>query len=173
MDLSAREFANATATAAAGELDNAVKRIIHCLNQLSDEQIWWRPFPSMNSIGNLILHLRGNVRQWIISGVGGAEDTRDRPREFSERGPIAKGELIGALESTIAGAKQVLSDAASTDLLADRRIQGFDVTGIAAIFHSVAHFQGHVQEIVHLTRCELGDDYRFEFVPTTPEQGAP
>jgi Protein of unknown function (DUF1572) len=70
---------------------SATVRIKHCLGQLTDEQIWWRSHPSLNSIGNLILHLCGNVRQWIVAGLGSAADSRNRSAEFSERGPISKG----------------------------------------------------------------------------------
>ena len=73
------------AAAANQELTNAFDRIRHCLGQLSDEQVWQRESEAMNSIGNLILHLCGNVRQWIVSGIGGAKDVRQRPNEFSER----------------------------------------------------------------------------------------
>lgn len=173
MEPSARELAAAIANVAADELDHALQKLVHCLDQLSDEQVWWRPAPSMNSIGNLILHLCGNVGQWIVAGVGGAADTRDRPREFSERGPLAKSELRRKLESTVAAARDALVNASPADLVSSRRIQGFDVTAMSAIFQSVAHFQGHVQEIVHLTRSQLGNDYQFDFVPATPEQGAP
>lgn len=173
MEPTAHEMATAVTNAAADELGSAVQKIRHCLKQLTDEQVWWRPAPSMNSIANLILHLCGNVRQWIISGVGRAEDTRDRPREFSEQGPIPKDELLQRLETTIAEAGDVLAKTTPADLIAGRRIQGFDVTGIVAIFQSVAHFQGHVQEIVHLTRSQLKEAYDFDFVPATPEQGAP
>jgi hypothetical protein len=68
---------------------------------LNDEQLWWRSQPSLNCIGNLILHLCGNLRQWIVSGVGGAADLRDRPAEFAERGPIAKEELLNWLEGVV------------------------------------------------------------------------
>ena len=68
--------------------------------------------------------------------------------------------------------KGAIANASTADLVGRRRIQGFDVTGIGAVFHSVAHFRGHVQEIVHLTRSQLGDAYQFDFVPKTPEQGA-
>lgn len=158
---------------AAEELKQAVGKIKHCVNQLSQEQVWWRPAKSMNSIANLILHLCGNVRQWIIAGVGGAEDVRDRPREFSEQGPIPKEELLTRLDAMVADATAVISAIAPAELLRVRRVHGFEATGLRAIFHVVAHFQGHTQEIIHLTRCQLGDNYRFDFVPSTPEQGAP
>ncbi len=126
----------------------------------------------MNSVANLILHLCGNVRQWIIAGVGEVEDARNRPHEFSERGPIPKDELLRRLNTTVAEAKTTLENVSDLDLLQPRRIQGFDVTGIAAIFHSVSHFQGHTQEIIHMTRFQLGEEYRFDFVPKTPEERA-
>jgi uncharacterized damage-inducible protein DinB len=155
------------------ELDQAVRKIHHCLDQLDEEQVWRRPREAMNSIGNLLLHLCGNVRQWIVSGVGGAEDIRDRPREFSERGPIAKAELLRRLDAVVADAQTAVAGATADELLRVRRIQGFEATGLRAILHAVAHFHGHTQEIIHLTRSQLGEAYRFDFVPATPEQGAP
>src|SRR5207253_3569392 len=88
---------------------SCVERIKHCLGQLDDDQLWWRPHDSQNSIANIILHLCGNLRQWIISGVGGAPDTRDRPKEFAERDPIAKEELIRRLEAVAAEVDHVLT----------------------------------------------------------------
>ena len=173
MHSSAEELSAAITAAAVGELDNGFKKITHCLKQLSQEQVWWRPAPSMNSIANLMLHVSGNIRQWIISGVGGATDTRNRPQEFSERTPVDKDRLLLQLEATIDEAQRTLAVASIDQLIDNRRIQGFQVTGIAAVVHSVSHFQGHVQEIVHLTRTQLGEGYAFEFVPQTPEQGAP
>lgn len=166
------ELAAAT-SAAAEELDAAARTIHHCLRQLTDEQVWWRPAASMNSIANLVLHMCGNVRQWIVAGVGGAVDNRDRPAEFSEQGPIPKDELLDRLDRTLIDAKAAMAGASGAELLRVRRIQGFETNGIGAIFHSVAHFRGHTQEIVHMTRCQLGDAYQFAFVPESREQGAP
>jgi uncharacterized protein DUF1572 len=166
------DFANAVGKEAASELDAAADRIKHCLLQLTDDQLWQRPTPAMNCIGNLILHLCGNVRQWIISGLGGVADVRNRPQEFSERGPIAKNELLGRLEKTVEEARRVLARQSAAQLMTARRIQGCEVTGLAAIFNSVPHFRGHTQEIVHMTRQLLGDAYQFAWQPTTPEEGA-
>ena len=171
--MTADDLAAAVGAEAGRELTSALKRIRHCLDQLSDEQIWWRAAPGMNSIGNLILHLCGNVRQWLVAGLGGAADSRDRPAEFSELGPIPKDELLRKLEGVVDEARAVLARQTARQLLEARRIQGFDVTGLAAIFDSVPHFRGHTQEIVSLTRLQLGDAYRFAWAPTTPEQGAP
>jgi hypothetical protein len=171
--MTADELAAVVGTAAAHELDSALNRIKHCLGQLNDEQVWRRSQPSLHSIGNLILHLCGNLRQWIVAGVGGATDQRDRPAEFAERGPIPKDELLRQLEAVVEEAKRVLASVEAGQLTEVRRIQGFDVTGATAIFDSVPHFRGHTQEIVHRTRCQLGDAYQFAWTPTTPEQGAP
>ena len=154
-------------------LDECLVRIKHCLGQLSDEQVWWRPHESMNSTGNLILHLNGNVRQWIVAGLGNAPDVRNRPQEFLERSTISKGQLIAQLEGTISEAKVVLSRMTADDVLELRRVQGFDVNAFGVIFDCVPHFKGHTQEIVCLTRWQLGDAYEFHWEPQTPEEGAP
>lgn len=173
MPLDASQLAAALAREAAHELDEAVLKITHCVNQLTDEQIWWRSRDDMNSIGNLLLHLCGNLRQWIVAGVGGVPDTRNRPQEFAERGPIPKAELLPRLNDTVREAQAAMTRAAADQLLAPRRIQGFDVTPLGAIFHSIPHFRGHTQEIIHLTRVLLGEQYQFFWRPRTPEQGAP
>src|SRR5438445_557021 len=80
-------------------LADRISRIKHCVSQLNDEQVWWRPQESLNSIGNILLHLSGNLRQWLVAGVGGQPDVRDRPAEFSERGPFPKVELILRLDA--------------------------------------------------------------------------
>lgn len=154
------------------QLAKAARILRHCLDQLTDEQLSWRPHQSMNSIGNLILHLCGNVRQWITCGVGGQPDMRNRPLEFADRGPFGKEDLSRNLDETVEQANAVLSAIGSSTLLKSRRIQGFETTGLSAIFDSVAHFKGHTQEIVCLTRMQLSDKYRFEWTPTTPEEGA-
>ena len=170
--MTADELAAAVGAAAAHELDSALSRIKHCLGQLSDEQVWRRSRPGLNSIGNLILHLCGNLRQWVVAGLGGALDVRNRPAEFAERGPVPKEELVRSLEAVVEESKRVLDGVDARQLAEPRRIQGFDVTGVAAMFDSVPHFRGHTQEIVHMARLQLGDAYKFAWTPTTPEQGA-
>jgi hypothetical protein len=170
--MSADDVAAAVGAAAAHELTSALSRIKHCLSQLNDDQIWWRSQPALNSVGNLILHLCGNVRQWIVAGLGGTADARDRPAEFAQRGPIPKAELLARLDGVVEEAQRTLSGVNAKRLLEIRRIQGWDVTGATAIFDSVPHFRGHTQEIVHMTRLQLGDRYKFAWTPATPEQGA-
>jgi hypothetical protein len=167
------DLASAVGRELAEELAQAMSRIRHCLDQLTEEQLWQRTSQDRNSVGNLLLHLSGNVRQWIISGVGGAPDRRNRPAEFSHRDSVPKAQLLAALQATVDEATAVLRRTTAQEWLRGRRVQGFEVTGLGAAISSVAHFRGHTQEIIHMTRSILGERYRFAFVPKTPEQGAP
>ncbi|MGD0138868.1 MAG: DUF1572 family protein [Tepidisphaeraceae bacterium] len=151
-------------------LAEGMHKIEHCVGQLNDEQIWWRPRPEMNSIANLMLHLSGNLRQWIVAGVGGAKDARNRPLEFSDRSNRPKAEVIAMLKGTATDADAVLAKLTAEQLLSPRRIQGFETNVIGAIMDTIPHFRGHVQEIIHITRQQLGEKYRFDFVPKGKEQ---
>lgn len=132
-----------------------------CVKLLSDEQIWWRANENTNSVGNLLLHLAGNVRQWIIAGMGTAEDTRKRDAEFSARGPIPGKELLEKLESAVTEAVAVLDSVDRTRLLEKRPIQIYDVTGLQAIFHVVEHFSYHTGQIIYITRLLKNVDLKF------------
>ena len=166
MSLSAEDFARSFAEVAGGELDKAVRKIEHCLRQLDHDQFWSRPAEDMNSVANLLLHLAGNIRQWIIAGVGNVEDVRERQKEFDDRSELPKDEILRRLHDTVSEAKLAIAGVSSDELLRRRRVQGFDVSGLQATFDSVSHFRGHTQEIVHMTRCLLGDGYEFDFVPS-------
>lgn len=170
--MSGDEVAAAVGAEATAILRDCADLIRHCLEQLTEEKVWRRSAEDRNSIGNLILHLCGNVRQWLVSGVGGAKDVRDRPREFSQRQPIPKTELLRQLDAVVRETSVALADLTADELMRKRRIQGFEVTGLGAIFSCVSHFKGHAQEIVHMTRDLVGSGYRFHWVPAGPEQGA-
>src|SRR5262245_9693814 len=103
--MTADDLAAAVGSEAGNEWASALARVKHCPGQLTDEQVWWRSRPSLNSIGNLTLHLCGNVRQWVVAGPGEAEDGRDRPAEFAERGPVPKQELLRRLEAAVGEAR--------------------------------------------------------------------
>jgi Protein of unknown function (DUF1572) len=148
------------------------EKLTHCLAQLTDQQIWWRPGESRNSIGNIVLHLCGNLRQWLVSGVGEAPDVRDRRAEFAERGPISRDELLRRLGDIARDCDGVLFALDDAVLLEPRAIQGFSETVLSAIFECLGHLCGHTQEVVYITRLQLGDGYKFAWVPT-PEQGGP
>ncbi len=143
------------------ELDAALSRISHCVNQLTDEQVWWRPRADMNSIANLMLHLTGNVKQLIVTTVGGEPDDRDRPAEFAARDPIQKAELLRRLTDAVNRAKATLATASPEELCRVRRVRDTDWSGLQAVIRSVAHFRGHTQEIIHQTREVLGEKYQF------------
>jgi uncharacterized damage-inducible protein DinB len=149
------------------------RKIHHCLNQLDDDQVNWRPFETQNSIANIILHLCGNLGQWIVCGVGNLPDSRDRPAEFSDRRSYTKSELLDRLDERLDQVQRMFLGARADELLAVRRIQASDQTALGATWHSVAHLEGHTHEIVYITRFLVRDRYRFFFVPKTKEQGAP
>jgi Protein of unknown function (DUF1572) len=155
------ELRNGLNHALCDELAAALGRIAHCVGQLTDEQVWSRPRPDMNSIGNLLLHLAGNVRQLIVTGVGGAPNTRERQAEFDARGPIPSEELLGKLFAVVKEAHQVIQSASAETLCTMIPVKRYDWNGIEAIVRSVAHFRGHAQEIIHMTRMILGEKYEF------------
>jgi hypothetical protein len=155
------------------QLAERAQRIRHCVEQLDDDQVWWRPRESMNSIANLLLHLQGNLRQWIVSGVGGEPDSRDRPGEFTDRSRLPKAELLAEFEGVVARVDAVLANLDEARLIEPRRIQGFEELVLSAIWHSLEHLGGHTQEIIFMTRLQVGDDYKFAWTPSTPEQGGP
>ena len=136
-------------------------RIQRCLNELSEDDVWWRAHETNNSVGNLLLHLSGNVRQWIVSGVGGATDTRNRPLEFTERKHIRKSELLEMLESTLEEADRILDGFDHKRLLEVRHIQKFDVTCLDAISHVVEHFAQHLGQIIYVAKLRTGKDLKF------------
>jgi hypothetical protein len=133
-------------------------KIERCLERLDDQQIWWRANEPSNGIGNLILHLCGNVTEWIIGGVGGQAFERHRQQEFDERRTIAKAELLEMIRSVVTNADAVLGATEPTDLTARRRIQGYDVTVLEAIYHVVEHFSMHSGQIILLAKARTGAD---------------
>ena len=140
-------------------------RITGCLKRLSEEQIWWRPHPTSNSVGNLVLHLAGNVRQWIIAGLGGEPDRRERDKEFAELGPIPRRSLIRHLEGTVAQACRVISKLSPEDLRRPRNIQGFHLNGFTAVIHVTEHFAYHTGQIIYATKLLRGVDLKFTRLP--------
>jgi len=136
-------------------------KIKACLELLTDEQVWWRANEESNSIGNLLLHLSGNVRQWIVCGLGRMPDARDRDSEFAQREIIPCSEAFGRLQQTVEEAVAVLSRLDSDALLEKRIIQGFDISMLEAILHVVEHFSMHTGQIILLTKMLSGRDLAF------------
>ena len=137
-------------------------RICACLDSLTDEQVWWRPNENSNSIGNLLLHLNGNMRQWIISGLGGAEDIRKRSQEFSKREHVPKSVLREKLEATIKEADTVLQSLGEKELLERHNVQiARDVTALNVVYHVVEHFAMHYGQILYITKMLTAEDLGF------------
>lgn len=143
------------------KLEQLLSRIRDCVTKLEPDEIWARGHENENAIGNLVLHLSGNVGQWIVSGVGGAPDTRQRDAEFAARGDIGTAELIGRLESTVTEAIGVIGRVTPERLTQRVVIQKYDVTVLEAIFHVVEHFSQHTGQIIFATKMLTGEDLGF------------
>jgi uncharacterized damage-inducible protein DinB len=141
--------------------EDFMPKIARCLEQLSEEDVWWRAHETNNSVGNLLLHLSGNVRQWIVSGIGGKPDIRQRSLEFSERNAIPAKIVWSALQDAVMDATQILESFPVDQLLETRKIQGFDRTPLEAIFHVVEHFAQHTGQIIYITKLREGGDLKF------------
>jgi DinB superfamily len=136
-------------------------RLRACVEQLTEEQIWWRPNEASNSIGNLILHLDGNVRQWLVASFGKLADTRNRPAEFQARDGVPPSVLIEQLGATMQQAAEVLSRLTEDDLLTKFEIQGYKVSGLEAVYQVVGHFEMHYGQIAYMTKALRGEDLGF------------
>ena len=136
-------------------------KIERCLEKLTDEQVWWRSSSESNSIGNLLLHLSGNARQWIVSGLGGEADDRVRQAEFDERTTIPRNELLSRLRTTVSTVDDTLAVFDPHRLLDRFKIQGTEVTALAAIFHVTEHFSMHVGQIVYIRKQLTAEDMHF------------
>src|SRR5262245_37098708 len=113
--------------------EDYLPKLLHCVERMSDEDLWWRPNNVSNSAGNLILHLCGNVRQWIVASIGGAKIQRDRDSEFATRGPISRPELLANLKQALEEVDAVLAKLDSGKLLNRLQIQKFDVSTLQAV----------------------------------------
>ena len=131
------------------------------MEPLSQEQIWWRPNAASNSIGNLVLHLNGNVWQWLVASFNRLKDERDRPAEFNATGDLSAADLLDRLGQTIDEAAKVLARLTPEELLATWHIQGYTVTGLAAVYQVVEHFGLHYGQIVYITKMQEGRDLGF------------
>jgi len=136
-------------------------RLRSCVESLNEDQVWWRPNDSSNSIGNLVLHLNGNVTQWLIAPFQRLEDTRDRPAEFARKDGIAPAALVTTLEKTMASAAAVFAALTGDDLHAFYDIQGYHVTGLHAVYQVVEHFSLHYGQIAYITKLLRDRDLGF------------
>jgi len=136
-------------------------RLRTCVESLTDEQIWWRPNDASNSIGNLVLHLNGNVRQWLIDSFNGGTDERDRSAEFGAEGGVTGAALIETLGATVEDGLAVLDRLTEAELLAEYEIQGYRVTGLDAVYQVIEHFGLHYGQITYITKMLRDQDLGF------------
>ena len=143
------------------KLEQYTERIATCLGMLNDEQVWARGGTNENAAGNLVLHLCGNVRQWIVAGVGGAPDVRQRDLEFSAGGGLTKADLEAALRATVADAVRVIAELPGEKLPDRLLIQNYSVSRFEAIYHVVEHFAMHTGQILFIAKMLTGADLGF------------
>jgi uncharacterized damage-inducible protein DinB len=133
-------------------------RIQDCLRKLSYEQVWTRSSENENSVGNLVLHLCGNLGQWIGTGVAGQPDTRERDREFAARGDIQPAELAKRLTSTVDEAVNTIRGLTAERLMQQTTVQKYRITVLEAVYHVVEHFAQHTGQIMFATKLLTGQD---------------
>ncbi len=146
---------------AISRMDEYQVKIASCLDKLEEKDIWQSPNNNTNSIGNQILHLCGNITQYIISGLGNEKDLRDRDGEFSTRGGISKSELYGRLSDVVKESKEVIRNLNPDALLKIRSVQGFRLSTIGIVLHVVEHFSYHTGQIVFWTKMLRNLDLGF------------
>jgi uncharacterized damage-inducible protein DinB len=133
-------------------LNENTPRIEKCLDLLTEKEVWQRPNKSSNSIGNLIVHLCGNITQYIISSLGETKDMRNRDEEFNIDGKYSKTQLLQMLQGTVNEATDVIGHTDSAKLIKVHSVQGFELSGIGIIIHVVEHYSYHTGQISFFTK---------------------
>lgn len=141
--------------------EESYPRIEKCIGELSTAEIWARPNENSNSVGNLILHLCGNVRQWVLSGIDEQEDVRQRQSEFDERGPVANEVLFEKLALLKADVNEAFARITPEKLCSEIEVQGFKESGISILIHIVEHFSFHVGQITYYTKMVKDMDLKY------------
>ena len=142
-------------------IDESSAMVQKCLVEITEEELWLQPNESLNSIANLIVHLCGNITQYIISSLGETDDNRNRSLEFSVRDGASKAALLDTLEHTIEKAKGVILDAKLHQLLKIRDVQGFSLSGVGVIIHVVEHYSYHTGQIAFWVKQLKNKDLGF------------
>jgi uncharacterized damage-inducible protein DinB len=146
-------------------LEQYLGKIRECTQLLTEEQIWWRPKAGCNSVGNLLLHLCGNLTQWVLDGLGGEQHERRRSLEFSADRIASGKELLARLAEVVASCRALVARLSTAELSAEKQIQGYDTDGVGVLFHAVEHMSYHTGQIVSLTKQLLGEGRSIEFYP--------
>jgi len=140
-------------------------KIEHCLGLLSDEQLWWRPNARCNTVANLVLHLCGNLSQWVLAGLGGVPFERRRREEFAAVKGDGAAVLLGRLSEVVAACRTVLDKLSDENLARTFVIQGYTGTGLGVLLHAVEHMSYHTGQIVFITKQLIGERAEVEFYP--------
>jgi len=138
-------------------------RLAAALGAVSETNLWSRPHAGTTSPGILLRHLEGNVRQWILSGIAGAPDRRDRASEFAGPGRESKETLLQTLRATVEEAARIIASLDAAALERTYRIQGYEVAGIEAVYHVVEHFAWHAGQIVWMAKRLGGERHGIAF----------
>jgi len=136
-------------------------RLRKAVDTLPEADLWWRPHEGGTSVGNLLLHLEGNIRQWILCGLGGTPDRRRRAEEFARREGGTRADLMAALAGTVEEAAHVVERQSALDR--DLNIQGFDTSVRGAIYHVVEHLSWHTGQIVWIAKMRAGEAHGIAF----------
>ena len=129
-------------------LNKNVTRIKKCLDLLDKEEIWADHNENLVSIGNLLLHLQGNVTQYVISTLGRKEFNRQRDKEFSAKKDMSGDELHSMISETVKDACDTIRGLTDEDLTEQYKVQVYEYTGVGILIHVVEHFSYHVGQIV-------------------------
>lgn len=162
-----RAFLDQSLTLLRGEW---LPKIEAALDALGEDDLWWRPNEASNSAGTICVHLAGNVRQWVVAGLGGAPDTRDRPTEFATTGGRSRADVLADLRAAVDEACAVIDRLGEDDLLRTYAIQGREPTGLRAVYHAVEHFAMHAGQVVWIAKARA--DRGMEFYEEDPVGGA-
>lgn len=143
------------------KLRQLTDRIEFCLTKLNEDQIWARGNQNQNAVGNLVLHLSGNVGQWIVAELGGSPFPRDRDAEFTAAGGVTAAQLSTRLRATVEQASQIIAQLSPAHLTREYTIQNYQVTGVEAVYHVVERFSGHAGQIIFATKMLIEEDLSF------------
>jgi uncharacterized damage-inducible protein DinB len=142
-------------------INENTKRVIKCLQDIDEPEIWQRPNENSNSIGNIILHLCGNIRQYAISSLSKREDIRVRDEEFSAKDGFNKKDLIAKLKKTVAEAVNIIESLDEPGLIKIYSVQGFNLSGIGIIIHVTEHYSYHTGQIAFWVKLLKNKDLGF------------
>lgn len=142
-------------------MDESLRMVEKSLGELKEEEVWHRPNEASNSIGNIMVHLCGNITQYILAGLGGIKDTRQRDVEFTISGGISKEQLLADLNSLIEQVKEVVDGLTDEELMKYYKVQGFSLSGVGILMHVVEHFSYHTGQIAFWVKYLKAKDLQF------------